>query len=199
MSKFGNKCTYDNIQFDSEVERDFYIKCKQLKKKGLIADFVVNPTYTLIESFTTNFPPTHKNSKEDKMEYIIDYGIYSNDGSFYLTDTKGSGYSSVEIEARNKRKMLLSMQPNIPIYFVSRLPKYLGGEFVCINPKNDFYTKLKGKYDKLYPKQKGKRRNLQDTQWTVEDWKQYFDFELKDGLFYVWKETKKEKKKKENI
>ena len=194
MSTYSKKCIYDNINFDSEIERDFYIKLKQQKQKGLIKDFLVNPTYLLIDKFETNFPPTHKNTKEDKMEYIIDYGVHSNDGSFYLVDTKGAGYSSVEIEARNKRKMLLSKQPDIPIYFISRLPLYLGKEFVCINPKNDFYTKLKNKYDKIYPKQKGARRSLSSNKWTPEDWQEYFDFEFKDSLFYIWKETYKKKK-----
>ncbi len=192
MSRRSKKVFAEGIQFDSETEYDFYLKLKQAKKKKQIKDFKVNPTFTLVESFETDFPNQHKNSKEEAIEYIVDYGIWSNLGDYYLVDTKGSGYSSVEIEARNKRKLLLSQNPHIPIYFISKLPLYLGGEFVCVNPKNDFYTKIKGKYTKLNPKKK-KGGKTKKVQWGISDWEKYFEFELIDGLFYVWKKTLKAK------
>lgn len=190
MSRYSKKVFAEGIQFDSETEYAFYLKLKQAKKLNQIKDFEVNPTFTLIESFETDFPSQHKNCKEEKMEYIVDYGVLSNDGTKYLLDTKGAGYSSVEVEARNKRKLLLSQNPHMPIYFVSKLPLYLGGEFVCINPKNDFYTKIKGKYTKFNPKKK-KGDKTKKVQWSVKDWEKYFEFELKDNLFYIWEKTLK--------
>ena len=47
MAIYSTKCTYDNIKFDSETERDYYIKLKLLKDEDNIKDFEMQVPYLL--------------------------------------------------------------------------------------------------------------------------------------------------------
>ena len=51
MAMYATKCTYDNIKFDSETERDYYIKLKLLKEEGNIKDFEMQVPYLLQDEF----------------------------------------------------------------------------------------------------------------------------------------------------
>lgn len=191
ISRHSKKCVYDNINFDSESERDFYIKLKSFKKQKKIKDFSLNPTYVLQEGFETeyiDFP----NSKEKPITYIVDYSVTLNSGQTILVDTKGASGQTVEEVAKLKRKILLSQHKDTPIFFISKCPKYLAENetWICVNGGTDFYSKLKNKYYNLYPEQK-KKRGKKDIQWTVNEWKRYFEFEEVGGLFYIWKKTNK--------
>ena len=191
MSRYGNKCVCDGITFDSESERDFYLKLKDFKSKNKIKDFEVNPTFTLQPSFETEYNDRFINSKEKPITYIVDYSVTLNSGDKILVDTKGGSGMTNEETAKIKRKLLSFQHKNIPIFFISKCPNYLsGGKEIFIENTNgkDFYSKLKNKYYKIHPEQK-KKRGKKDIQWTIDDWYKYFEFDNIDDLFYVWRKT----------
>ena len=120
---------YDNIKFPSEIERDFYIKLKRLKYKGKIKDFEMQVEFEMLPSF--------KDFNGKKIEKVIhkpDYKVYLNDGTWILIDTKGNP----EDLSILKRKILLHRNPGVKYYFVSILPKYLGGHWVEVTKNYDF-------------------------------------------------------------
>lgn len=196
MSRFGKKCTLDGITFDSESEKDFYLKLKEFKKNNRIKEFEVNPTFTLQPNFETQFGDRFINTKEKPITYIVDYSITLNDGSYILVDTKGGSGMTNEETAKIKRKLLLFQHKNIPIFFISKCPSYLSYNrptFIENTNGRDFYSKLKNKFYKIHPEQK-KKRGKKDVQWTIDDWHKYFEFDNIDDLFYTWKSTKKNKR-----
>ena len=185
IAYYSKKCEYDGIKFDSETERDFYIKLKRAKSLGRIKGFAMQVPYLIQEEFK-NF----KDKKEQKIEYIADYVIDLLDDSMIIVDVKGSKKTTEEV-ARIKQKIFMYKNKDIPIYFVAQLPKYLGGVWVEISKGSDFSGKLKTKYVNTNGKWKHGKPN-----WTIENWEQYFEFDNIAGLFYMWKATKKVKKKK---
>jgi len=196
MARFGKKCTYDNFNFDSEAERDFYIYIKSIKTKGGIKDFIMQVTYPLQEEFTTNFDHSWTNVKIQPIVFSPDYLITLNDDSQILVDTKGSS-GCIEVDSQLRRKMLLYRNPTIPIIFIAKLPIYLGSKWVEITAGSDFQAKLRLKYGKLYPSSKGNKSK--PINWKIDNWKEYFNFHEVSGMFYVWDNTitiKKTKVKK---
>ena len=191
MSRFGKKCEKDGYKFDSESERDFYLKLKSFKRQKKIKDFEVNPTYILQDGFETEYV-SFPNSKEKPITYIIDYSVTLNDGTYILIDTKGASGQTVEEVAKLKKKMFQYSNRKTPLFFISKCPNYLSDKetWVCVNGGSDFYSKLKNKYYNVNPSQK-KKRGKKDVQWTTKDWEKYFEFESVSDLFYVWKKTLK--------
>lgn len=191
MSRYGKKCEKDGYKFDSESERDFYIKLKAFKKQFKIKDFEVNPTYILQEGFETDYI-SFPNSKEKPITYIIDYSVTLNNGEKILIDTKGASGQTVEEVAKLKKKLFQYSNRKMPLFFISKCPNYLSDKevWVCVNGGCDFFSKLKNKYYNVNPTQK-KKRGKKDVQWTIKEWEKYFEFENIADLFYVWKKTLK--------
>lgn len=83
-SKFGNKkTTVDGITFDSRMESNFYLFCKQLKAEGKIYDFEMQKAYEI-------FPSFKKNGKTwRKIEYVADFIIHHFDNKVEIIDVKG--------------------------------------------------------------------------------------------------------------
>ena len=181
---YGTRCELDGFKFDSEVERDYYIKLKSMKECGFINDFTMQVTYELFDGFLD-----FRGNKVQPMTYIADYEIILNNGEKIIIDTKGSK-ASTEESARIKQKLFMLKYPTLPIYFVGMLSNFLGKEWVEVTKGYDFGTKLRTRYIKL----NGKWRRGKSPNWTVEDWKEHFEFEDFHGLFYIWKSTKKLKK-----
>ena len=185
MAIYATKCTYDNIKFDSETERDYYIKLKLLKEEGNIKDFEMQVPYLLQDEFI-NF----RDKKEQKIEYVADYVVTLNDDTIVVIDTKGSKNTTEEV-ARVKQKIFMYKNKEIPIYFVAELPKFLGKEWVDISKGSDFSGKLRKRYTDINGKWARGKPN-----WTTKDWTEHFEFEDFHGLFYIWHKTKTRKKTK---
>ena len=80
----------------------------------------------------------------------------------------------------------MNLHKELPLYFISVLPKYLGNEWVEVTKSKDFRGKLKNKYQKIY----GKWKRNQTPNWSTKDWEKYFEFKNMYGLFYKWTKTK---------
>lgn len=180
----GNKCELDGFKFDSEPERNYYIKLKDLKSNKLIKDFKMQIPYNLQSEFTD-----FQNRKVQSINYIGDYVVELNNGEIIVLDTKGSK-ATTEESARLKQKLFMFQNRDMPIYFIAPLPKYLGGEWVDVTKGCDFGTKLKTRYVKTFGKWK---RNVTPN-WCPNDWEIHFEFENFNELFYLWKNTKKLKR-----
>lgn len=185
MSYVSKKCIYDGYKFDSETERDFYIKLKIAKDENVIKDFEMQVPIRVQEEFI-NF----RGSKEQKIEYVADFVIISNDDNKVVVDVKGSKTSTEEV-SRIKQKMYMYNNEGCPIYFVAPLPKFLGNIWVDVSKGSDFSGKLRKRYVDLNGKWAYGKPN-----WTPKDWTEHFEFEDFHGLFYIWHKTKTVKKKK---
>lgn len=186
IAYYSKKCEYDGIKFDSETERDFYIKLKRFKNLCRIKGFAMQVPFNLQEDFLD-----FRGGKVEDINYIADFVITLNSDEEIIVDTKGSK-NTTEESARIKQKLLMYKDRELKIYFIAKLPKFLGDTWVDISKGYDFSGKLRNKYTRLNGKWKHGKPN-----WDVEDWKEYFEFEDVAGLFYIWKATKKVKKKKE--
>ena len=188
MAKRSTKVTYDKITFDSKLEGEYYLKLKEAKKKCQIKDFKLQVPYTLIDSFK-NF----EDMKIRKVEHIIDFLVTLNTGEKVLIDTKGQP----ENDAKLKKKMFM-YQYDIPYYWITKLPIYLGEFWARVDVGCDFRQKLTRKWNDLYAtytikngKKKRKKPTKSDHQFTLKEIDKYFEYEDFHGLFYMWIKTKK--------
>ena len=122
-NKYNNKKTVvDNIVFDSKNESLYYEALKDLKEKGSIKDFELQPKYLLQEAFVKN------GKKYRAINYIADFRVINNDGSAYIVDIKGM----LTTEFKIKMKLFNYKYPDIELKLVSRSVKF-GDEYGFIN------------------------------------------------------------------
>ena len=115
MTKYNNKKTIvDGITFDSKDESLYYEALKDMKIKGLIKDFRLQPKFILQESFEKD------NKKYRAINYIADFRVINNDGSFYVVDIKGM----LTTEFKIKMKLFNYKYPDIELKLISRSIKY---------------------------------------------------------------------------
>lgn len=123
MSKYNNKKTViDGITFDSKNESLYYQALKNMKEKGLIKDYKLQPVFELQEKFTKN------GKKYRAINYIADFRVINNDDSFYIVDIKGM----LTTEFKIKMKLFNYKYPDIELKLISRSIKY-GDEYGFIN------------------------------------------------------------------
>lgn len=192
LARNGNKVKLDGYTFLSGSEKDFYLKLKKAKKEGRIKDFEIAKKYILQDSFVN-----WRGKKEDEILHYPDFLITRNDGSQYIIDTKGGSYH--ESEAVIKRKLFMYQNIDLPYYFVSKTPRFLGSAWVETTVGNNFEKKLRLVYKKIYPLETKKTKA--SPKLTKKDIDKYFDYEYLDGLFYVMNKmyTKREIEKKERV
>ena len=123
MSKYNNKKTVvDGIVFDSRDESLYYEALKDMKLKGLIKDYELQSKYLLQEGFV-------KDGKRYRpINYIADFRVINNDGSFYVVDIKGM----LTTEFKIKMKLFNYKYPNIELKLISRSLKF-GNEYGFID------------------------------------------------------------------
>ncbi|MCY6957940.1 DUF1064 domain-containing protein [Clostridium brassicae] len=114
-SKYGaEKITVDGITFDSKDEAKYYLYLKELKAKGKILNFELQPKYELQPSFK-------KNGKTYRaITYAPDFLIYHLDGTEELIDIKGMSTQQGEM----RRKMFDYKYPDLKLTWVARSLKY---------------------------------------------------------------------------
>lgn len=79
-AKFNNvKSKIDGITFDSQLEARFYNELKLRLKAGDIAGYCYKSKFLL----------TPETQAQRKSEYITDFIIFNNDGTYEIIDTKG--------------------------------------------------------------------------------------------------------------
>lgn len=106
------KRTYDNILFDSEMEKDYYIYILDLKAKGKVVSIQLQPIYELFKGYIR---------KCDKKKilpicYYLDFKITYADGSIQVIDVKGS---PPKADCLIKRKMFEKIYPDLDFHWVS--------------------------------------------------------------------------------
>lgn len=192
MARSYEKTEYDGRVFDSKSEAEFYKELIKAKKEGRIKDFECNPKYVLLEGDWINW----RGDKQLPIQHTPDYKITLIDGKDIIIDSKGGGVKEHQTDAILKKKIWEYLNKDIPYYYVSITSKYLGEQWVESTPFHDFYTKLRNKYKKVYPKENTKDwRNCK--RFLPSDWDKYFNFKSIAGLFYVMDKeyTKKELEK----
>lgn len=83
QSKYKNKkVIYNGIKFDSQKERNYYIKLKLLEEKGIISNLKLQVKFELQPSFKFNGKTIRA------INYIADF-TYIQDNKLHIVDTKG--------------------------------------------------------------------------------------------------------------
>lgn len=110
----AEKAVVDGITFDSKDESRYYEHLKDLKAKGEILNFELQPKFVIIPKFK------YKGKTEREATYTLDFTVYNLDGTETYIDVKG--YSSQQGEL--KFKLLKSQHPDLDFRWVARSLKY---------------------------------------------------------------------------
>lgn len=104
MGKFhAKKQIYDNIQFDSITEKNYYIYLKDLMKKGQVTEIICHPVYLLQEKYiihegkiilssNDNFEKIRRKYKcktHQEITYAPDFVVTYKDKHIEAVDVKG--------------------------------------------------------------------------------------------------------------
>lgn len=109
--KFGKKSKFhstkvrvDGILFDSQKEANYYLELKLLAQTGEIKGFCRQGRFIVVAGDDTTAVS----------EYVTDFIIFNNDGTYEIVDTKG-----VETDVfKLKMKMMHEKYPNLRINIV---------------------------------------------------------------------------------
>ena len=84
QSKYKNKkVIYNGIKFDSQKERNYYIKLKLLEDKGKIKDLKLQVKFELQPKFKSG------NKNIQAISYIADFTYLDEENKLHIIDTKG--------------------------------------------------------------------------------------------------------------
>ena len=123
MSKYNNKkTTIDDIVFDSKNEALYYEALKDMKAKGLIKDFELQPEFILQEGFEKD------EKKYRPIKYTADFRVLTNNDSSYIVDVKGM----LTTEFKIKMKLFNYKYPDIELRLLCKSLKF-GDEYGFIN------------------------------------------------------------------
>lgn len=85
QSKYKNKkATCDGIEFDSQKERNYYLKLKTMEELGLIKDLELQKEYILQDKFVLNGKTRRKITYKADFSYIT-----TEDDKLHVVDVKG--------------------------------------------------------------------------------------------------------------
>jgi hypothetical protein len=115
------KTVVDGITFDSKMESQYYEYLKELKAKGIVKDFTLQPEFILQDKFMivdgqTIFgdnPDFNKIKRQTKaptvqaIKYVSDFDVNYADGHNEVVDPKGVATADFEL----KRKMFMCRYP----------------------------------------------------------------------------------------
>lgn len=100
-TKYNNvKCEANNIKFDSQKERDYYLMLLDLLKAGEITDLRLQVRINLQEGFTT---PEGKRVRA--VDYIADFTYIDREGKKHIVDVKGGNATKTAVY-KLKKKLL---------------------------------------------------------------------------------------------
>lgn len=111
MTKYGaKKAVVDGIRFDSKVESLYYVYLKDLKSKGELKDFKLQPVYELQPKFE------YQGLKRRAINYKADFLVVDNEDKETVIDIKGMPTT----EAKLKRKMFEYRYPDKNLKWIVR-------------------------------------------------------------------------------
>lgn len=116
------KTTIDGITFDSKMESQYYLYLKELKAKGIVESFRLQPEFILQDKFMIvdgqvifgedpNFNKIKRQTKAPTVQaikYISDFEVVYADGHIEIVDPKGIATADFEL----KRKMFMCKFPD---------------------------------------------------------------------------------------
>ena len=122
-NKYNNKkVAIDGIVFDSKNEALYYEALKDMKAKGLIKDFELQPEFILQEGFEKD------EKKYRAIKYTADFRVLTNNDYSYIVDVKGM----LTTEFKIKMKLFNYKYPDIELKLISRSIKF-GDEYGFID------------------------------------------------------------------
>lgn len=84
-NKYGaKKTTVYGHTFDSKREADYYLELLDLKRRGIVTDIRLQPSYELLEGFTDNTGKRHR-----PITYTADFLVIYADGHTEVVEVKG--------------------------------------------------------------------------------------------------------------
>ncbi|NFH69055.1 DUF1064 domain-containing protein [Clostridium botulinum] len=104
----GKKCTYNNIEFDSIPERDYYIKL--LEDKG-VSNLQVHPKFILLDGFRN-----HEGKALRSITFKPDF-MFTHGGQKYIVDVKPNNKKLIDSDFMIRWKLLQSMYKEQNIKF----------------------------------------------------------------------------------
>lgn len=123
MSKYNSKkIVIDGYTFDSKDEGKYYEMLKDLKAKGKILNFELQPVFILQDRFKKN-NRTYRN-----ITYRADFRVYVNEKINYIVDVKGMLTEAFKL----KLKLFQYKYPDIELKLECRNLKY-GNEYGFID------------------------------------------------------------------
>ena len=124
-SKYNaNKIVVDGITFASKDEAKYYEYLKEMKFKGKILNFELQPKFILIPKFQ------YRGKTERMATYTLDFLVYNLDGTETYIDVKGCSTQQGEF----RLKLLKYLHPDKDFKWVARSLKY-GNEYGWIDYK----------------------------------------------------------------
>ncbi|MHB8075793.1 DUF1064 domain-containing protein [Desulfosporosinus fructosivorans] len=105
------KRTYNNILFDSVLEKDYYIYLLSLQAEGIVESIEFQPKYILFEGYIRKCD----GKKILPLFYIADFLVRNSDGSVKVIDTKGNPDSL----GLTKRKLFEGLYGDIDFHWIS--------------------------------------------------------------------------------
>jgi Protein of unknown function (DUF1064) len=94
-NKYNNKkVVVDGIKFDSKQESEYYLHLKELKAKGEILDFTLQPKFELQPKFTK------RGILFKAIDYKADFHVWLPDGTDYVVDVKGFETADFKIKKK---------------------------------------------------------------------------------------------------
>ncbi|MCS6103588.1 DUF1064 domain-containing protein [Clostridium botulinum] len=104
----GKKCTYNNIEFDSIPEKDYYIKL--LEDKG-VSNLQVHPKFILLEGFRNN-----EGKAIRSITFKPDFMFYKGKDK-YIVDVKPNNKKLIDSDFMIRWKLLQHMYKEQDIRF----------------------------------------------------------------------------------
>lgn len=111
----AKKVVVDGIKFDSQDESNYYLHLKELKRKGEIKDFELQPEFELQPKFVNV-----KGKSVLPIKYKADFLVTHNDDTQEVIDVKGFETADFKL-----KKKLFEYKYDQSITLVCKAPKYL--------------------------------------------------------------------------
>lgn len=112
----AKKTTVDGIQFDSKIESEYYEHLKELKNKGEIESFDLQPRFVLQDAFQKH------GKKYQPINYVADFLVWYKDGSKQVIDVKGMETPDFKI----KKKLFEKRYPELQLIVMKKVQKFGG-------------------------------------------------------------------------
>lgn len=116
-TKKSDKPQLDGITFDSKDEMHYYEMLKDMKARGIVASYDLQPKYVLQPAFTD-----WQGKKWQAITYSPDFLVRYVLGQVVAVDVKSIGTATQQGELR--RKMFLFAFPDIPLRWICRSKKW---------------------------------------------------------------------------